>query len=101
MLFPPTPSEERVPIAVMPESLQWAHPVVREWFVRRFQTPTEPQERGWPLILAGKPTLISAPTGSGKTLAAFLIAIDGLLRKAIDGRLDGATEVVYISPLKA
>src|SRR5271170_7632755 len=85
----------------VPESLEWAHPVVREWFVRRFQTPTEPQEQGWPHILAGKPTLISAPTGSGKTLAAFLIAIDGLLRKAVEGRLDGATEVVYISPLKA
>src|SRR5271165_1028221 len=85
----------------VPRSLEWAHPVVREWFVRRFQTPTEPQELGWPHILAGKPTLISAPTGSGKTLAAFLIAIDGLLRKAIEGRLDGATEVVYVSPLKA
>ena len=83
------------------ESLEWAHPVVREWFVRRFQTPTEPQELGWPHILQGKPTLISAPTGSGKTLAAFLIAIDGLLRKAIAGRLDCATEVVYVSPLKA
>jgi ATP-dependent helicase Lhr and Lhr-like helicase len=82
-------------------SLEWAHPVVREWFVRRFGTPTEPQEEGWPHILRGKPTLISAPTGSGKTLAAFLIAIDGLLRKAIEGRLDGATEVVYVSPLKA
>ena len=83
------------------ENLDWAHPVVREWFVRRFQTPTEPQEQGWPHILKGKPTLISAPTGSGKTLAAFLIAIDSLLRKAIDGRLDSATEVVYVSPLKA
>jgi ATP-dependent helicase Lhr and Lhr-like helicase len=86
-------------------SLEWAHPVVREWFVRRFETPTEPQEQGWPHILAGKPTLISAPTGSGKTLAAFLIAIDGLLRKAINGqlggRLDCVTEVVYVSPLKA
>ncbi len=84
-----------------PESLRWAHPVVQEWFVRRFQTPTEPQEQGWPHILAGKPTLISAPTGSGKTLAAFLIAIDALLRQAIEGRLDCATEVVYVSPLKA
>ncbi|MBV8113725.1 MAG: DEAD/DEAH box helicase [Silvibacterium sp.] len=82
-------------------SLEWAHPVVREWFVGRFGTPTEPQEQGWPHILRGKPTLISAPTGSGKTLAAFLIAIDRLLKKAIEGRLDGATEVVYVSPLKA
>jgi ATP-dependent Lhr-like helicase len=75
--------------------------VVREWFVRRFGTPTEPQEQGWPHILAGRPTLISAPTGSGKTLAAFLIAIDALLRRAMEGRLDCTTQVVYISPLKA
>lgn len=84
-----------------PEGLRWAHPVVQEWFVRRFGTPTEPQERGWPRIRDGKPVLISAPTGSGKTLAAFLIAIDGLLRQAIEGRLECATEVVYVSPLKA
>ena len=85
----------------VPEALRWAHPVVQEWFVRRFGTPTEPQEQGWPHILAGKPALISAPTGSGKTLAAFLIAIDNLLRRAMEGRLDCATHVVYVSPLKA
>ena len=81
--------------------LGWAHPVVREWFLRRFGSATEPQQQGWPHILAGKPTLISAPTGSGKTLAAFLICIDALLRKAIEGRLEAQTEVVYVSPLKA
>ncbi|MBT9332259.1 DEAD/DEAH box helicase [Paracidobacterium acidisoli] len=85
----------------VPESLRWAHPVVQEWFVRRFGTPTEPQEQGWPSILDGRPTLISAPTGSGKTLAAFLICIDRLIRKAIEGRLAPGTEVVYVSPLKA
>src|ERR1700684_2992436 len=90
----------QIPVTI-PESLHWAHPVVQEWFVRRFQTPTEPQEQGWPHILAGKPTLISAPTGSGKTLAGFLIAIDTLLRHAIEGRLACATQVVYVSPLKA
>src|SRR3984885_8511884 len=88
-------------IDATPASLHWAHPVVQEWFVRRFGTPTEPQEQGWPHILAGKPTLISAPTGSGKTLAAFLIAIDQLFRKALEGRLGPETEVVYVSPLKA
>jgi ATP-dependent helicase Lhr and Lhr-like helicase len=88
-------------IDAIPASLHWAHPVVQEWFVQRFGTPTEPQEQGWPHILAGKPTLISAPTGSGKTLAAFLIAIDTLLRRAIEGRLDCGTQVVYVSPLKA
>jgi ATP-dependent Lhr-like helicase len=84
-----------------PDSLAWAHPVVQEWFTTRFGTPTEPQIAGWPVILAGEPTLISAPTGSGKTLAAFLVCIDQLLRQAIDGRLAPATQVVYISPLKA
>ncbi|HEY6905082.1 MAG TPA: DEAD/DEAH box helicase, partial [Candidatus Acidoferrales bacterium] len=65
--------------------LEWAHPLVRDWFVGRFGTPTEPQLQGWPHILAGKTALISAPTGSGKTLAAFLICIDGLVRKALSG----------------
>ncbi len=82
-------------------SLAWAHPVVAEWFLSRFGSPTEPQMEGWPAIVAGQTTLISAPTGSGKTLAAFLVAIDQLLRKAIDGRLGDATEILYISPLKA
>ena len=85
----------------VPESLAWAHPLVQEWFVRKFGTPTEPQEQGWPHILAGRTTLISAPTGSGKTLAAFMICIDGLVRKAISGDLTDRTEILYVSPLKA
>jgi ATP-dependent Lhr-like helicase len=82
-------------------SLAWAHPLVQEWFIGRFGTPTEPQEQGWPHILAGRTTLISAPTGSGKTLAAFLACIDRLVRKALAGGLQDRTEVLYISPLKA
>src|ERR1700749_2439976 len=85
----------------LPSSLVWAHPLVAEWFVSRFGTPTEPQEQGWPPILAGKTTLISAPTGSGKTLAAFLACIDRLVRKALAGHLQDRTEVLYVSPLKA
>ena len=69
--------------------------------MRRFGTPTEPQEQGWPHILAGRTTLISAPTGSGKTLAAFLACIDRLVRKALAGDLADRTEVLYVSPLKA
>jgi ATP-dependent Lhr-like helicase len=83
------------------DALAWAHPVVREWFTAKFCTPTSPQELGWPSILSGKPTLISAPTGSGKTLAAFLICIDKLIRQAMDGSLAPTTAVVYVSPLKA
>jgi ATP-dependent Lhr-like helicase len=82
-------------------SLDWAHPLVKHWFVERFRTPTEPQEQGWPHILAGRTTLISAPTGSGKTLAAFLACIDRLVRKALAGDLQDRTEVLYVSPLKA
>ena len=85
----------------VPDPLAWAHPLVRDWFVQRFGTPTEPQEQGWPHILAGQTTLISAPTGSGKTLAAFLACINRLACKAVAGELTDRTEVLYISPLKA
>ena len=83
------------------EALAWAHPLVQEWFTAKFGTPTEPQIAGWPSILRGDATLISAPTGSGKTLAAFLVCIDGLLRAALEGRLTPHTHVIYVSPLKA
>jgi ATP-dependent Lhr-like helicase len=80
------------------------HPAVRAWFEERFPDgPSEPQARGWPLIAAGRDTLIAAPTGSGKTLAAFLVCIDRLLREAEahGGTLPDATDVIYVSPLKA
>src|ERR1700744_1808768 len=90
------------PLALeVPTSLRWAHPVTAEWFLRKFGSATEPQEAGWPSILSGEPTLISAPTGSGKTLAAFLVCIDQLLRQSLEGRLMPHTQVVYVSPLKA
>ena len=77
------------------------HPAVRTWFQRTFESPTQAQEQGWPEIMAGRDTLITAPTGSGKTLAAFLVAIDALMRKAEEAPLLEQTEVVYVSPLKA
>ena len=81
--------------------LPWAHTLVEDWFLQRFGFPTEPQEQGWPNILAGRNTLISAPTGSGKTLAAFLACIDRLVRQGVRGELRDSTAVVYVSPLKA
>src|SRR4051794_846663 len=52
--------------------------------------------------MAGRHTLICAPTGSGKTLAGFLAAIDALYRAHEAGEsIEGATQVVYLSPLKA
>src|ERR1700690_31488 len=77
------------------------HPVIEDWFKKRFGQATEPQRRGWPEIAAGHHTLIAAPTGSGKTLAAFLECIDQLLRQGIAGHLKDEIQVVYISPLKA
>jgi ATP-dependent Lhr-like helicase len=80
-------------------SLEGFHPSVRRWFEERLGTPTPPQERGWPEIRTGQNVLIAAPTGAGKTLAAFLIALDGLLRQG--DALPDATQVLYVSPLKA
>src|SRR5881394_1626496 len=77
------------------------HPVIAAWFERKFGSPTEPQEQGWPSIQSGAHTLIAAPTGSGKTLAAFLASLDSLFRLGLEGKLTDETHVVYVSPLKA
>src|SRR5678816_1562211 len=93
------------------------HPAVREWFAASFQSPTRPQELGWPAIARGESTLILAPTGSGKTLTAFLWAINQVMfppslatneRATVDKAVspkprsgEGGARVLYISPLKA
>ena len=76
-------------------------PLVADWFGERYGQPTEPQVHGWPLIRAGRDTLISAPTGSGKTLAAFTTALDSLVHRAAAGPLPDEILIVYVSPLKA
>jgi ATP-dependent Lhr-like helicase len=83
------------------DCLNWAHPIVRDWFKSTLGSPTEPQVQGWPAILANKTTLISAPTGSGKTLAAFLSCINRLVIRSIAGKLENKIEVLYVSPIKA
>ena len=87
-------------------SLDAFHPIVRTWFERRFGAPTDAQALGWPAIASGRHTLIAAPTGSGKTLAAFLTSLDMLVKQALENEgaepgLADATQVVYVSPLKA
>ena len=79
------------------------HPAVAAWFHATFPGgPTPAQRAAWPLIRAGRHTLIAAPTGSGKTLTAFLTAIDALVRQGLaEGSLADETTVVYVSPLKA
>ena len=66
-----------------------------------FVQATPAQAQAWPAIKAGRDTLIAAPTGSGKTLAAFLAAIDDFVRQGLASPLADATQVVYVSPLKA
>jgi ATP-dependent Lhr-like helicase len=77
------------------------HPAVAAWFARNFAAPTAAQAEAWPAIQAGRHVLIAAPTGFGKTLAAFLAAIDALMKQGLDGPLGDATQIVYVSPLKA
>ena len=93
---------DSAPASSPPASLQTLfHPAVAGWFADSFAAPTPAQAEAWPAIKAGRHTLIAAPTGSGKTLAAFLAAIDDLVRQGLEGRLTDATQVVYVSPLKA
>jgi ATP-dependent helicase Lhr and Lhr-like helicase len=82
-------------------SIEQFHPAVARWFGAQFPGPTPAQAAAWPAIASGRDVLIAAPTGSGKTLAAFLSAIDALVRQAATGELADATQVVYVSPLKA
>ncbi|WPP00981.1 DEAD/DEAH box helicase [Pseudomonas sp. HR96] len=79
------------------------HPATRAWFDQCFPAVTAAQAQAWPLIQAGRSTLIAAPTGSGKTLTAFLAVIDELVREGLahGGQLPEQTLVVYVSPLKA
>jgi ATP-dependent helicase Lhr and Lhr-like helicase len=77
------------------------HPAVANWFGESFASPTPAQAEAWPAIKAGRHTLIAAPTGSGKTLAAFLAVIDDLVRQGLKAPLPNATQVIYVSPLKA
>ena len=85
----------------LPPALAPFHPAVAGWFARRFPAPTPAQAEAWPAIAAGEHVLVAAPTGSGKTLTAFLAAIDALVREGLAHGLTDATQVLYISPLKA
>src|SRR6478672_754339 len=85
----------------MSSALSAFHPAVRAWFVGAFPGPTEAQSQAWPAIRSGRNTLVAAPTGSGKTLTAFLSAIETLVREGLEAGLPDATQVVYVSPLKA
>ncbi len=78
--------------------MQQFHPLIREWFIRKYKNPTDIQERGWKEIASSSHTLMTAPTGSGKTLAAFLWSLNQLITGEWPS---GTVRVLYISPLKA
>ncbi len=77
------------------------HPLVREWFFRRFETFTPPQRYSIVPAVEGKNVLVTSPTGSGKTLAGFLPVISLLVDLAEKGRLEDRVYAVYVSPLRA
>ena len=85
------------------DALAGFHPAVRTWFERRFGAPDgRPGAR-----LAGNRRRRGHPDRRAhrlrKTLAAFLVGIDRLCPQGSRAEPDGelATEVVYVSPLKA
>ncbi len=81
--------------------LSLMHPIVSEWFSKKFGEVTEAQAMAVPLIHARKNVLVSSPTGSGKTLTAFLSILNELILKAEKGELEDRIYAVYVSPLKA
>jgi ATP-dependent Lhr-like helicase len=80
------------------EVLHSFHPLIAEWFLKRYGSPTEIQTKAWESIRREDHLLLSSPTGSGKTLAAFLWAINQLVTGVWPLY---QTSVLYISPLKA
>ena len=82
-------------------NLAWAHPLVREWFAAKFGTPTEPQEQGWPHILADTTHLSARRRAPGKRWRRFWLASTDWCARRVAGELDDRTEVLYVSPLKA
>ena len=71
------------------------------WFREKLGEPTRVQEASWPAIAAGGHVLVSAPTGTGKTLSAFLVFLDRLKTRAMEGKLPRELQLVYVSPLKS
>lgn len=66
---------------------------------RGFASPTDPQMKLVPLVIAGKNALLMAPTGTGKTEAAILPILDAMVREG--PMREKGTKLLYITPLRA
>ncbi|GGN16413.1 DEAD/DEAH box helicase [Halarchaeum nitratireducens] len=76
-------------------------PAVRDALSERgFATPTEPQRRAIPPLVAGHDALVVAPTGTGKTETAMLPVLDAIVERKADGHVHGIS-ALYVTPLRA
>jgi len=68
-----------------------------------FSTPTEPQVKTIPVVLAGEHVLLIAPTGSGKTESVVLPVFHSILKKKAGAGIEEkrGVFVLYITPLRA
>ena len=75
-----------------------AKPVRSALQERGFLSPTDPQLKAIPEILAGKNVLLISPTASGKTEAAVLPVLSMYMTNRGDDR---GIKILYITPLRA
>ena len=83
------------------EILEILHPLVKEWFTKKFESTSLTKRYGVLNIWERKDILISAPTGGTKTLTAFLSILNYLVMLAEKNELENKIYAVYTSPLKA
>jgi ATP-dependent Lhr-like helicase len=75
-----------------------AKPIREALEERGFVSPTDPQLKAIPEILAGKNVLLISPTASGKTEAAVLPVLSMYLTNRGDDR---GIKILYVTPLRA